>query len=430
MATPVYAADSIPSATPTDVTPTTEVIPTPTETVTPTPEITPDTTPTPIVEEIIIPTPSPEPTATPASEPTVTPEPTPTPTPVATPSPSPWTFEKVELNKEYVSPQNSEVKLTFTKLPTPAGNIKIEEIILTEDQVKQTGSLSDKAYDITSDMKDGDFSYNLSLPIPESSKGKSVEVKFAEDISGINSAEKVDNTLTKTDTSVSVTNLNHFTIFVVSGLTASPLCTDASITPPGETTACYSTIQAAIDAANPDETINVSAGTYTGNLTINKSLTLSGVGNTTIISGSVESTGDSVTIKNLKVTNAYPHPGYGIKATAGKTLSLENVTVDVLHDGVYMKSVDFTNTTTINISDSDITGYSAIELADPSSIYNDNNAAINVNISNTDLIGTTSYSGASNDYQTIGIDYTNNVHIVFSGTNSVKNEFTNGATRV
>jgi hypothetical protein len=29
-------------------------------------------------------------------------------------------FEKVELSKEYIAPQNSEVKLTFTKLPDPS----------------------------------------------------------------------------------------------------------------------------------------------------------------------------------------------------------------------------------------------------------------------------------------------------------------------
>lgn len=126
-----------------------------------------------------------------------------------------WTYEKVELNKEYVLPQNNNVKLIFTKLPEPSGNIKIAEVTLTEEQIKQTGSLSDKAYEITSDMKDGDFTYSLSLPIPEESKNKEVEIKFAENISEINSAEKVENTLTKTDSTVLVSNLDHMTIFVV-----------------------------------------------------------------------------------------------------------------------------------------------------------------------------------------------------------------------
>jgi len=73
-------------------------------------------------------------------------------------------------------------------------------------------------------MSDGSFTYNLSLPIPEASKGKAVEVKFAEEISDINSAEKVDNSLTKTDTSVSVTGLDHFTTFfvVIAGTITNP----------------------------------------------------------------------------------------------------------------------------------------------------------------------------------------------------------------
>lgn len=210
--------------------------------ITPTESVSPTSEPTPPREDFagqaVTITPTAEPTVEPTQivEPTValTIEPTPTSspnledsagqaesiTPTATPTaiPSPWTFERVELNKEYVAPQNSGVKLTFTKLPTPSGNIKIEEITLTAEQIKQTGSLSDKAYDITSDMKDGEFNYNLSLPIPENSKGKAVNVKFAEELSKIDAAENVENILTKTNTTVSVKNLNHFTIFIVTKL--------------------------------------------------------------------------------------------------------------------------------------------------------------------------------------------------------------------
>lgn len=215
---------------------------------------------------------------------------------------SSWTFEKVELNKEYVAPQNNGVKLTFTKLPSPSGNIKIEEITLTAEQIKQTGSLSDKAYDITSDMVDGTFAYNLSLPIPESSKGKSVDIKFAEEISQIESSQKVDNIITNTDTSVSVKNLDHFTIFVVSGLTASPLCTGASIaTESGDT--CYLTINEAVDAAVSGNTVKVSAGIYVIDSVINfdtPNVTLLGEGNPLI---QVSGTGYRfiITASNIKI---------------------------------------------------------------------------------------------------------------------------------
>jgi cysteine-rich repeat protein len=124
------------------------------------------------------------------------------------------TFEKVELNKEYTA---FGVTIVFTKLPQNSGNIKVEEITLTPEQIHETGSLSDKAYDITSNMEDGTFSYNLSLPIPESSVGETVDIKFAEDVSQIDSAQIIKDSIT-TDTSVSV-NLDHFTIFVVVKIT-------------------------------------------------------------------------------------------------------------------------------------------------------------------------------------------------------------------
>lgn len=248
-----------------------------------------------------------------------------------------WTFKNVELNKEYIAPQNSQVKLTFTKLPNNFSNIKIEEITLTKEQIEQTGSLSDKAYDITSDMEDGTFAYNLSLPIPESLKGNSVDVKFAEDINEISSAQTVDNT-TETNNSISVKNLDHFTIFVITGI-STPDCTGASITPPSGTTACYATIQEAINAASPGETINVAMGTYLENLDINKSVTISGTDkNTTIIDGNnsgvvVTITSSNVILKNFTIknsgTNINTDAGIGLVGVTGVTIENNTITNNV-----------------------------------------------------------------------------------------------------
>lgn len=213
-------------------------------------EASPSPTPAPITLDSPSPTPTPTPEI-PALETTPTPISTPTlktSEASATPVPaSEWTFENVELNKEY---ENSGVKLTFTKLPENSGNIKIEEITLTPEQIKQTGSLSDKAYDITSDMADGSFAYNLTLPVPESAKDKSVDVKFAEDISEINSAQTVDNTITNTDTSISVSALDHFTIFVVTVQTPDYAAPGTS----GVYSAYYGPSSDAAAAVSPGET--------------------------------------------------------------------------------------------------------------------------------------------------------------------------------
>lgn len=120
-----------------------------------------------------------------------------------------WTFTNIELNKEY---EFNGLKIIFTKLPPNSGNIKIQEITLNQEQIKQSGSLSNKAYEIISDMTDGTFTYNLSLPIPESIDKNLVEVKFVEEISQINSAQVVEDT----------NNINHFTIFIISLIKLKP----------------------------------------------------------------------------------------------------------------------------------------------------------------------------------------------------------------
>lgn len=77
-----------------------------------------------------------------------------------------------------------------------------------------------------------------------------------------------------------------FTLFWISqiGISQDHFVDPANIC--GGSTPCYTSIQAAINAASPSQTILVSPGTYNENLDINKALTIissGGKGVTTII---------------------------------------------------------------------------------------------------------------------------------------------------
>jgi hypothetical protein len=119
---------------------------------------------------------------------------------------------------------------------------------------------------------------------------------------------------------------------------------------------CYSTVQAAVDAASDGDTIRVGPGTFTGGVTITKSLTLAGVdahaskisgGGPVVTIGSTTSA-PTVTLTNLTIsgglTTSNPHapecgldvpvcgPGYadatatggGIETFAGTTVTLSH----------------------------------------------------------------------------------------------------------
>lgn len=115
------------------------------------------------------------------------------------------TNDPVQLNQIYVAPQNSGVKIKFTKLPADPGKLSIQEITLNSDQVDALGATSNKAYDITSDMADGTFTYNLTLPHPAGASLGYIEKTVSE----------FEQNAIKSDIHpVSGKGINHFTIFI------------------------------------------------------------------------------------------------------------------------------------------------------------------------------------------------------------------------
>ncbi len=224
----------------------------------------------------------------------------------------------VEIGVAYKAPQNEQVTVTFTQLPANPGKLSIEEITLTEEQVASMHALSNKAYDITSDMVDGTFKYDLTLPKPADEKN--VEIKFAENVSDLEKTDVASADLTKTDTGSVSASLDHFTIFVV--VTPNPVsadCTGAGVGIVG-TDKCFNTIQAAIDAASSGDTINVAAGTYKeSNILVNKEITIQGVGATR---------DDVVVLPSAEDGNV--DSAFGTNAQNGLIIKANNVTVKKL----------------------------------------------------------------------------------------------------
>ncbi len=130
-----------------------------------------------------------------------------------------FTWQTVQLNESIIAPQNEKLTITFTQLPENPGSISIREIRLTDKQVLQLGALSNTAYDITSTMENGTFTYDLTLPNPEPTQ--TVNVKYSEDGSLFEDTNEVEKSQ-KNDT-ITIHGLNHFTVFVVTN--------NASITP-------------------------------------------------------------------------------------------------------------------------------------------------------------------------------------------------------
>lgn len=103
----------------------------------------------------------------------------------------------------------------------------------------------------------------------------------------------------------------------------------------------YSTIQEAINEADPGDTIYVSAGVYHEDIVVNKSLSLVGENAvTTVLDGEGESllilsvVASNVTVRNFTVKNTRANqPAYGVSIKDSQNVSLMNVTMGQSYTG-------------------------------------------------------------------------------------------------
>jgi len=265
------------------------------------------------------------------------------------------TFSPVVLGEKYVYPHNSDVTVVFSSLPEVSGTLTIKTVYLTDEQVKATNAASNVAYDITTDMVDGTFNYDLTLP----KVGESTKVVYAESVNELVDAKDISNVI-ENESSLKIEDLDHFTTFVVvstipSGITEGTTEVNSNCTAVQNTsnTKCYDTIQEAVTAAVSGEKIIIQPGTYTisSQLVIDKNLEISGLGmnNTTIVPGfNTGSVGDSrgwilvnnnakVTVSNLTFDGSGYHIYQAIRANDAEFLNLNNISFkDISYDDLYL----------------------------------------------------------------------------------------------
>jgi len=145
------------------------------------------------------------------------------------------TKENVKLGVRYIFPEDEKVTVTFTCLPKndeDRSPLKIQKVKVGDLKLPNgVETSSEYAYDITTEMKNESFKYDLELPKPEGSEAEvsyiemdlsnavSEEVK-AEDIKNIED-DKLKQRSDESD--VKVEDLEHFTIFIVISSGSAPV---------------------------------------------------------------------------------------------------------------------------------------------------------------------------------------------------------------
>lgn len=234
------------------------------------------------------------------------------------------------------------LKIKFTGIDGEPGKLYAEEVE-APDSVDGKKVVS-KAYNISSDMKNGTFVYDLYLP---KTGDEGSEIKYSEDGKEFKDVEGEK----EEDDYIKVEGLDHFTVFVV--------VTDSSDCPGGVIFGdeCFDSIRDAVTAASTDSnaphTINVSSGTYTEEVVIHNNSNLNGLdiigedgvqidGRITIQNGGDAS--DPLTISNVDVIGGGTGSIAGI-IFEGTTSYVELVDVSAtnMENGIYVEDGNHSN---------------------------------------------------------------------------------------
>lgn len=201
------------------------------------------------------------------------------------------TLATVSKNTTYAAPQDSEVTVTFTKLPENPGSLSIEKVSLTNAQMEVVGATTAIAYDITSSMENGTFEYELTLPKPKDATDE-LAIIYADSVADLSSAETIESNVIATEDTITAKGLNHFTIFIV---TTNPVADCAGgVYLSGS---CYADLQTAVTDAVSGDTIELTSDiTLTQLVAINKPIIIDGKGHTIFASFSKTSNSNNAAL--------------------------------------------------------------------------------------------------------------------------------------
>jgi hypothetical protein len=192
----------------------------------------------------------------------------------------------------------------------------------------------------------------------------------------------------------------------------------------------YTTIQAAISAASPGETIFVRGGNYSEQLTISKSLSIIGIGvsrDSIIIDASgvtsgygISVTADNVTLENFTLKGPAHAGGYGIHTSGCNNVTFENLLV--VNSG--RSGIDFIGCNNIKINNVEAKNNDGVGIA----ITDSSNAKVsNITTSDNEWAGMavfTSgeyYDGGCNNIRLAGDNNFGEPYPFFTQTHNFKN---------